>query len=104
MLVATNGAESYPVGLMHWWPGREFHNPNLTRFFEMAARHAHGGDTLYITVGYVIIGPSLIQGVAYCCPKDKPSRKRGRQIALGRLGKELRRMGYRLECGKGAGE
>ena len=102
MIVATNGAEEYPVKVVHWWPGREFRNHKMTVFFKLAARSR--GDSHYVTAASVLVGPLLVQGMAHCCPKDTPSRARGREIALGRLRKELEGAGYRLECGKGAGE
>ena len=101
MIVATNGTEEYPVKVVHWWPGREFRNRNMTAFFNMVS---WGRGLRYITAAHVSVGPLLLQGMALCCPKDTPSRARGREIALGRLRKELESAGYRLECReKGAG-
>ena len=103
MIVATNGEKEARVKIVHWWPGRKFRNDNMTTFFEMAA-WARGGSR-YITVASAAIDYLLVQGLAHCCPKDTPSRARGRTIALGRLEKELRDLGYRLECReKGARE
>lgn len=101
MLVATNGKESCPVELIHWWPGREFGRRNLDLFFELAAREG----TRYITVASVVVGEEMILSLAHCCELDQPSRARGRTIALGRLNKQLKEIGYWLECQeKGAGE
>ena len=103
MIVATNGAEEYPVKVVHWWPGRQFGDRHMTQFFEMAA-WARGGSR-YVTVAFAISDRMVFQCMAHCCPKDTPSRARGREIALGWLRKELEGAGYRLECReKGAGE
>ena len=103
MIVATNGEKEARVKIVHWWPGREYYNPGMGTFFRAAARIK--GGSRYITAAYADVGHRMAQGMAYCCPKDTPSRARGRTIALGRLEKELRDLGYRLECReKGAGE
>ena len=58
MIVATNGTEEYPVKVVHWWPGREFRNRNMTAFFNMVA---WGRGLRYITAAHVSVGPLLLR-------------------------------------------
>jgi len=110
-VIATNGEESVPVKIYHWWPGREWAGPSPIEAIENRL-----GGSRYITVARTRLlvdwpiwdDPKdgtwpmpedgwTVQGIARCCHKDVPDRKRGREIALGRLAKQLERVNWRLE-------
>ena len=67
----------------HWWPGREFNGPNPIPAFLVKAAKSRGSR--YLTYAKEQVGENLFFGQAFCCPKDFPSRKMGRKIAVGRL-------------------
>jgi len=50
-----------------------------------------------MTLAQTWINNELVETVARCCPKDQPSRAKGRFLALLRLARTLKKMGYRLE-------
>lgn len=110
MLVATNGKESHKVHLAHWWPGRYFEGWTgsegiFNKWFTMKkppipydlVLKCLDQETRYLTYASVTVGNSAVQTCAMCCPRDNPSRRAGRFIALLRLARALRGMGYRLE-------
>jgi hypothetical protein len=102
-VIATNGEQIAPVKLYHWWPGRTWAGPSPIH--PPAEAHWTRTGTRYATIARVYLsGPTgvwLVVGWARCCPKDAPSRRMGRAIALGRLAKELADLntGWRLEEG-----
>jgi hypothetical protein len=67
----------------HWWPGREYRGacPIPSYLVQDAKRKG----SLYMTFAVEDTNRGPIAGCAQCCPKDVPSRKMGRQIAIGRL-------------------
>lgn len=67
----------------HWWPGREYRGvcPIPPHFVKQAEKM--GSRYLTFAIEDTTRGP--VAGWAFCCPKDVPSRKMGRQIAMGRL-------------------
>jgi hypothetical protein len=67
----------------HWWPGRTWAGPCPIPPVFVAEAERLG--TLYVTFAVHDDGVMPICGVARCCPKDVPSRKLGRAIAIGRL-------------------
>lgn len=67
----------------HWWPGREFRGPCPIPVFMVKAAEKMG--SLYLTYVALDVGDMRFFGNAFCCPKDFPSRKMGRRIAVGRL-------------------
>ena len=74
------------VRVNHWWPGKEQTpiEPELIRLAEQRGSR-------YLTVATVELpGGERVQTTAFCCPKDVPTRRMGRRIALGRLQAVLR--------------
>jgi hypothetical protein len=69
--------------VIYWWPGRRFRkkNPIPEEFLRKAKRRG----TRYLTVAYEEVNGRKVYGVAFCCPKDNPSRRMGKRIAIGRL-------------------
>jgi hypothetical protein len=95
MIVATNGSETGRVRLSHWWPGRVCRLPNVNgRLW----RRCLEGKTRYLTVFSAELPDGLeITASARCYPGDRPKKEKGRFIALLRLARALRAMGWRLE-------
>ena len=93
-IIATNGTETGRVTLAHWWPGR------LT--FEIpyhVIRKAYQDRTRYLTYIRAEVGDGEVTAWARCHPvKDRQSsREKGRFIALLRLARALKKLGWRLE-------
>lgn len=67
----------------HWWPGREYRGacPIPSYLVQDSLRKG----SLYLTCAFEETDRGPVMGWAQCCPKDAPSRKMGRQIAVGRL-------------------
>ena len=67
----------------HWWPGRTWAGPcPIPSIF---IKEAERMGTRYLTFALDYHGNIPVCGVARCCPKDVPSRKLGREIAIGRM-------------------
>jgi len=100
MIVATNGEESAPVQLVHWWPTRwpwdGFYGAN--QYPMTLVWRARRDGTRYMTMARVDLGGCTVSTVARCCPRDQPSRAIGRFLALLRLGRALRKLGWELEA------
>jgi hypothetical protein len=97
-IVATNGSDKQIVRLKHWWPGRWMGGYDIVFVQEKLIRKAYQKGTKYMTVAQVDLGSNTTMvSWARCCPKDQPSRAAGRFIALLRLARALRPLGYRLE-------
>ena len=100
-IIATNGEQTAPVRLFHWWPGREF-----KRGWCPIPRHVVRGwkknQRRYATHASIVPAAPMmpIEGSAECGPSDTPTRQIGREIALGRLAKELKLYGWKLEAVK----
>lgn len=71
----------------HWWPGREWRGP--CPFPVYLVRIAKKNHRKYMTVAMIEHEGKTYMGVAECGKHDVPSRQRGRDIAIGRLAKEL---------------
>lgn len=102
MIVATNGRDESVVKLVHWWPGRWpwDHLFGQSGSFPMPlVWRARRDGTRYMTLASVDLGDCTMSSIARCCPKDQPTRAAGRFIALLRLARALRRMGWKLEAG-----
>jgi len=98
MIVATNGKESSPVQIVHWWPTRwPWRVIQHYHFSPLLIWGARKRKTRYMTLAQTWIDNEPIWAVARCCPKDQPSRAKGRFLALLRLARTLKKMGYRLE-------
>jgi len=88
MLVATDGEFEAPVKVYHWWPGKEWRYGNPIPSFIIKEVKKRGSR--YLTYVETFTPTSyVIWDHAACCPRDMPSRKMGRKIALGRLSKRL---------------
>jgi len=72
----------------HWWPSRQFRKG--TPIPEFALEEAKRRGSVYLTVAVNEVGERRVFGVAYCSPKDNPSRAMGRRIAEGRLQTKLK--------------
>ena len=94
MLVATNGTESHRVYISHWWPGRLCRLPNIDM---VGFRKAVRDGSIYLTTVSADLNGIVVSAHARCCPKDHPSRAKGRFIALLRLARFIRPMGYKLQ-------
>jgi len=71
----------------HWWPGRVWAGPCPIPSWWVKQAKERGSR--YMTFAYLKEGNRVLGvGVAYCCPKDVPSRSIGRAIALGRARKD----------------
>jgi len=69
----------------HWWPGRQYAGPcPIPRHY---VEKAEKMGSRYLTYAKQELGMPgrWAEGWAFCCPKDFPSRKLGREIAIGRL-------------------
>ena len=69
--------------IFHWWPGREYRKncPIPDVFVNEAVRMG----SRYLTYAVLEDEGRMVEGFAFCCHKDVPSRKRGKQIAVGRI-------------------
>jgi len=75
------------VRIYHWWPGRKWAGPSPIPDLERSARGSR-----YMTVARLHSGDQVLGvGVARCCDLDVPSRKLGREIAIGRMWKDARK-------------
>jgi len=91
MYIATDGQTEYPVRIVHWWPHRQYAGRHPLTREELAYLHRRG--TRFLTV----VTCDHYLRTAQCCPKDAPSRKIGRDIALGRLAKAIEPEGLWLK-------
>ena len=97
-LVAKKGNDERPVSLKHWWPGRWTGGYDIVFVNERLIRKAYREGTRYMTMAHVDLGSgAAVASWSRCCPRDNPSRAVGRFIALLRLARALRPLGYRLE-------
>ena len=94
MYHATNGTENARVRVYHWWPGKEYCNGMPSYLVQEAKRRG----SRYLSMVAAELPDATVSATAFCCPKDSPSRTRGRTIALGRLAKELAGEGWALEA------
>jgi len=99
MLIATNGEFESPVRVYHWWPEKGWwSNCPIPSFLVKEAKQKGSRYLTYVeTEGELDGNYGWIAACAICCPRDFPSRKMGRTIALGRLQKKLEFYGMRLE-------
>ena len=93
-VVITNGTTTNRVQIFHWWPGREFQG--VCPIPPLAIRVAEKRGSRYMTFAVADLPDGPIAAWAFCCPKDTPDRERGRNIALGRLAKQLEPLGWRM--------
>ena len=104
-IIATNGTSTAPVRLFHWWPGREFKRGwcPIPSDVVKGWNKKHRRYATYVEIrgrGYQHVPPKtkdVFAAYAECGPSDTPTRKIGREIALGRLAKQLESFGWRLE-------
>jgi len=104
-VVAKKGDDERRVRLCHWWPGREQTSEWMIGEYTRTPSpipfrlidQARWQETRYMTVASANLGTTEIRTIARCCPKDQPSRATGRFIALLRLARVLRPLGYKLE-------
>jgi len=96
MLIATNGEFESPVRVYHWWPGKEWYKECPIPSFLVKEARQKGSKYLTYVEALSEDGDGPF-AYATCCPRDFPSRKMGRTIALGRLRKDLEGCGIRLE-------
>ena len=89
MLVATNGDFEAPVRVYHWWSGKEWRYGSPIPSFLIKEVEKRGSKYLTYVETYAP-DAYVLWDHATCCPRDTPSRKMGRKIALGRLNKRLR--------------
>lgn len=68
----------------HWWPGRRWAGP--CPIPEPLVEKARERGSRYLTVARAEMedGAEIVTA-AFCCPQDNPSRRIGREIAVGRL-------------------
>jgi len=99
MLIATSGKLEAPVKIYHWWPEKEWWSSCPIPAFLIRSAWKKGSRYLtYVeTEGELDGNRGWIAAAAMCCPRDIPSRKMGRTIALGRLQKKLESLGMKLE-------
>jgi hypothetical protein len=96
-IVARKGSDERVVRLKHWWPGRWMGGYDIVFVQEKLIQRAYKEGTRYMTVAHVDLAPNAaVAAWSRCCPKDQPSRETGRFIALLRLARALRPLGYRL--------
>ena len=81
MTESTNG--DHRIRVYHWWPGRQFAGANPIPDWYLY--HAEQRGSRYLTVAAIEVNGHRVTRAAYCCPKDSPSRARGRHIAVARL-------------------
>ena len=101
--IAVKGNVEKPVKFVHWWPGREIpvfrFEPSLNPVMEFIFGKAQERGSRYATIAYVDTTPTGgMFEKAICCPKDAPSRKMGRDIAVGRLRKLVARHGWTIQA------
>ena len=87
--VVNKGGERYPIRVVHWWPGRVYVDEWRTQVYSQVFRGCK-----YATSARTIIDGNderfvMANATARCNPADVPNRKRGRDIAVGRLVKRL---------------
>lgn len=85
------------IRIFHWWPGREYRG--VCPIPSYLVREAEEKGTRYLTFVSLEMNDLVIEGVAECCPKDVPSRKMGRKIALGRLKSLVKHYGLEVDDG-----
>jgi hypothetical protein len=90
--------EKHPVFIVHWWPGREYKKfDELPKAFRRAVRRARGSDSKYLTFACTFVpGAGELHATSRCMSIDNPSRKYGRNRALGLLRQRLLENGYTL--------
>lgn len=80
--------------VVHWWPGRQYEYTCPIPAFIVDKALSMGSR--YVTYAYCHNGKQAVAGWAYCCPKDTPSRRVGRDIATGRMRARARAIGMEL--------
>jgi len=95
MIIVTNGEKVGRLSITHWWPERHWWESVSVPAF--LVRKSLRMRSRYMTVASARFEDGEISAVARCCKRDQPSREVGRFIALLRLARTLRRMGYRME-------
>ena len=96
MLIVTDGKFETPVRIYHWWPGKEWYKENPIPSYIVKEVKQMGSR--YLTyVSAEVDYDRFVSAWSVCCPRDIPSRKMGRKIALGRLGKRLESFDMRME-------
>jgi hypothetical protein len=95
MIIVTNGEKIGRLSIAHWWPGRDhwWETPSVPAFM---IRDSKRKRSRYMTVASARFEDGEVAAVARCCKRDQPSREVGRFIALLRLARTLKRMGYRI--------
>jgi hypothetical protein len=101
-LVRRDG--KFPIDLQHWWPEKEFGEGNcLFRKKEIKRalkRNKDFGGKInnnYMTIAICITPTKTFRYLSKCLSIDQPTRKYGRDHALGLLHKEALKDGYFLE-------
>jgi hypothetical protein len=83
--------------IFHWWPGREYRKQCPIPAF--LVKEAERMGSRYLTFAIVETEERAIWGHAFCCPKDVPSRKMGKQIAVGRVMAMIEDFGFEVDEG-----
>ena len=95
MIIVTNGERTGRLAIAHWWPEKNWiQESTLPAYMVRKSRRMR---SRYMTVASARFEDGEIAAVSRCCKKDQPSREAGRFIALLRLGRTLKEMGYRFE-------
>ena len=84
------------VFIVYWWEGREFEDfESLPPKFKSLVRRCIGSSSRYLVYTSVVVpGLGEIYGYSRCMGIDNPSKKYGRDKALGWLTKRLLPYGY----------
>ena len=90
---ATNRVIEFRVDITHWWPGRVYDRGCFPFVKKWLIRWLTIG-TRYATVA--TCEELNLMTMAECCPKDFPTRQKGREIALNRMRKELEEIRWML--------
>ena len=70
--------------IFHWWPGREYMKD--CPIPDLYVSEARRMGSRYLTYAILELDEGrYVEGWAFCCPKDVPSRKMGKKIAVGRV-------------------
>jgi hypothetical protein len=77
--------------VFHWWPGRTWKKECPIPMYLVKRAEELGSKYLTVAIEYVPAGDEDIPlvGTAFCCWKDAATRTKGREIAVGRLRKEI---------------
>jgi len=95
-IIVRDGLERGRVGVAHWWPERDcwWASSVFPTYMRNRARRM---KSKYMTMVYVEFPEKVLVTSAICRKNDQPSREKGREIALLRMGRLLKSMGLKME-------